>query len=64
MAFLSYGRGVDTTRMREVLGFEPDYTTEAAFEDFGRSIGPGLVSADRVATVEEFVTGALGGQRG
>jgi UDP-glucose 4-epimerase len=64
MAFLSYGRGVDTTRMREVLGFEPDYTTEAAFEDFGRSIGPGLVSADRVATVEDFVTGALGGQRG
>lgn len=61
MAFLSYGRGVDTTRMREVLGFSPDYTTEAAFADFGRSIGPGIVSADRVATVEGLVTGALGG---
>jgi len=64
MEFLTYGRGVDTTRMREVLGFEPDYTTPAAFEDFGRAIGPGLVSADRVATVESLVTRALGGPRG
>lgn len=64
MAFLTYGRGVDTTRMREVLGFEPDYTTAAAFEDFGRSIGPGLVSAERVAGVEGLVSAALGGTRG
>ena len=28
--FLTYGRGVDTTRMRTVLGFEPRYTTEQA----------------------------------
>ena len=27
LAFLTYGRGVDTTRMRTVLGFEPTYTT-------------------------------------
>ncbi|WP_193611230.1 NAD-dependent epimerase/dehydratase family protein [Nocardioides lijunqiniae] len=35
LSFLTYGRGVDTTRMREVLGFEPRYTTAAAFADFG-----------------------------
>ena len=64
MAFLSYGRGVDTTRMRAVLGFAPDYTTPATFEDFGRSIGPGMISADRVAGVEGMVVGSLGSDRG
>ncbi len=27
MMFLTYGRGLDTTRMRSVLGLEPAYTT-------------------------------------
>ncbi|MCB1301972.1 MAG: NAD-dependent epimerase/dehydratase family protein [Tetrasphaera sp.] len=31
---LVYGRGLDTTRMKTVLGFEPAYSTKAAFEDF------------------------------
>ena len=34
VAFLAYGRGVDTTRMREVLGFQPSRTTEQAFAEF------------------------------
>ena len=34
LAFLTYGRGVDTTRMRTQLGFEPTYTTAEAFADF------------------------------
>ena len=34
---LSFGRGLDTTRMREVLGFEPAYSTRAAYEDFARA---------------------------
>src|SRR3954451_13751932 len=33
-AFLTYGRGVDTTRMRTLLGFEPTFTTASAFADF------------------------------
>ncbi len=41
LRFLSYGRGLDTTAMREVLGFEPRYTTREAFEDLVRSLrGP------------------------
>jgi UDP-glucose 4-epimerase len=40
LAFLTYGRGVDTTRMREVLGFEPTFTTAEAFADFGSSLTP------------------------
>ncbi|MCT2292796.1 MULTISPECIES: NAD-dependent epimerase/dehydratase family protein [Janibacter] len=34
---LSFGRGLDTRRMREDLGFEPAYTTRAAYEDFARA---------------------------
>jgi UDP-glucose 4-epimerase len=51
VAFLTYGRGVDTGRIRTELGFVPDYTTEAAFEDFRRAMGPGPVTlaADAVA---------------
>ena len=64
MAYLTYGRGVDTTRMREVLGFEPEHTTASAFEDLRRAIGPGPISADRVVAVEDIVTQALGGGRG
>ena len=64
MAYLTYGRGVDTTRMREVLGFEPEHTTASAFEDLRRAIGPGPISTDRVVAVEDIVTQALGGGRG
>jgi UDP-glucose 4-epimerase len=39
--YLVFGRGLDTTRMREVLGFVPAYTTEQAFADFARSVAPG-----------------------
>jgi UDP-glucose 4-epimerase len=41
--FLIFGRGVDTTRMRRVLGFEPAHTTAQAFADFARAVSPGLV---------------------
>ena len=34
MRFLSYGRVVDTTRMKDVLGFTPRYSTREAFDDF------------------------------
>ncbi|MGZ4649341.1 MAG: NAD-dependent epimerase/dehydratase family protein, partial [Kineosporiaceae bacterium] len=49
MRFLSFGRGLDTTRMRRVLGLEPRYTTRGAFAEFvrGRRLH-GLLSPDRV----------------
>jgi UDP-glucose 4-epimerase len=42
---LRYGRGVDNTRMREELGFEPEFDAEGAVRDFarhqqGRRVGP------------------------
>src|SRR6478752_5763898 len=47
-AFLTYGRGVDTTRMRAQLGFEPAYTTAAAFADFAAPLATTGGRTDRV----------------
>jgi UDP-glucose 4-epimerase len=63
VAFLTYGRGVDTVRMRDVLGFEPSRTTEQAFGEFAASIEPGVISARRVRAAESALLGALGGAR-
>jgi UDP-glucose 4-epimerase len=41
MQYLAWGRGMDTTRMREVLDLEPEFTTRTAFEDFAAHAGPG-----------------------
>jgi UDP-glucose 4-epimerase len=45
LGFLTFGRGIDTTRMRDQLGFEPTFSTEEAFADFAAAIGhpPGPV---------------------
>ncbi|CAN5146419.1 MAG: NAD-dependent epimerase/dehydratase family protein [Nocardioides sp.] len=37
-ALLTYGRVVDTTRMRDDLGFEPAFTTAQALDDFATTI--------------------------
>lgn len=47
VAFLTYGRGVDTTRMRTELGFEPTYTTAEAFAEFVATIPPGSRRTER-----------------
>ncbi|MGH3369987.1 MAG: NAD-dependent epimerase/dehydratase family protein, partial [Nocardioidaceae bacterium] len=60
VAYLTYGRGVDTTRMREVFGFSPAHSTESAFAEFRATLGPGLVSPARVEQAEELVGRALG----
>jgi UDP-glucose 4-epimerase len=56
MRFLSYGRGLDTSRMRRVLALEPRYTTKEAFADFvrGRRLH-GLLSPDRVEAAEALL---------
>jgi UDP-glucose 4-epimerase len=47
VSFLTFGRGVDTTRMREVLDFHPTFTTEQAFADFARSLPTGINAPGR-----------------
>jgi UDP-glucose 4-epimerase len=60
VAFLTFGRGLDTTRMRRELGFEPAYTTPEAFADFAESVAPGPLGPDRIRATERAVVGALG----
>lgn len=59
VAFLSYGRGIETTRMRTHLGLEPRWTTRAALEDFvrGRRL-TGPLSAPVVTSAEHALTAA------
>jgi UDP-glucose 4-epimerase len=60
IGFLTFGRGIDTTRMRDLLGFEPSYTTAEAFADFAASIGRGPRTVERAfdRVVEGLVDGS------
>ena len=72
MRYLAYGRGLDTTRMRQVLHFEPQYTTKEAFLDFARHVPaviPGAATAahvvsDAAGTAVGAVAAALSGRAG
>jgi UDP-glucose 4-epimerase len=70
LAFLTYGRGVDTTRMRTELGFEPTYTTPEAFAEFAHDLRPTggralrMVDALAAQFPEEPALTATGGRRG
>ncbi|MFC7221293.1 NAD-dependent epimerase/dehydratase family protein [Streptomyces polyrhachis] len=57
---LTHGRVVDTTRMREALGFTPRYTTAGAFADFADSCRPGLLPPEAVGRAVEAVAVRLG----
>jgi UDP-glucose 4-epimerase len=59
ITFLTYGRAVDTTRMRTEFGFEPSYTTAEAFDAFRDAIGPGAVSH-----ASRLLSAGLGALRG
>ena len=61
MAFLAFGRCLDTTRMRSVLGLTPAYTTKQAFLDFvHRQHASGPITAARVEAVEQVLLDAVG----
>ncbi|MDH2414248.1 NAD-dependent epimerase/dehydratase family protein [Nocardioides sp. CER19] len=47
-ALLTYGRGVDTTRMRRDLGFSPRFSTAATVDDFASNLVPTGGRTDRL----------------
>ncbi|CAM3386372.1 NAD-dependent epimerase/dehydratase domain-containing protein [Mycolicibacterium frederiksbergense] len=51
--YLSYGRVMDTARMRNVLGYNPKWTTAEAFDDYvrGRGLTP-IIDPKWVRSVE------------
>ncbi len=69
LSFLTYGRGIDTTRMRQELGFTPRFTTAEAFEDFSGSLTPTGGYAVRAidaasSVVDPTAAELIGGRRG
>ena len=61
--FLTYGRGVDTTRMRTVFGFTPQHTTPETFDAFVRSRRLNrMLPPERVEAVEEQLVSLLTGR--
>ncbi|WEV26188.1 NAD-dependent epimerase/dehydratase family protein [Streptomyces sp. 71268] len=56
---LTHGRVVDTTQMRETLGFQPKHSTAAAFADYVRSRGPGLLPPEVLARTVDRLAAAL-----
>ncbi len=63
VSLLTYGRGMDTSRMRDTLAFTPAYTTAQAFDDFAGSAAEGVLHAGRVMAVEHRVHSLLTGRR-
>lgn len=59
VSFLTYGRGIDTARMRSELGFTPRYSTAAAFDAFVGRLDPGALDVDRVLTWEAHARSAV-----
>jgi UDP-glucose 4-epimerase len=57
VGFLTYGRAIDTTRMRKVLGFEPRHTTEEAFTAFAQRVRPGVLNPALMEGMERRVQG-------
>ncbi|MDQ1247352.1 MAG: UDP-glucose 4-epimerase [Actinomycetota bacterium] len=59
--FLTYGRGVDTTRMRDVFGLHPQHTTAETFDEFVRSrTTPRLIPPEKVEAAERQLISLLG----
>jgi UDP-glucose 4-epimerase len=56
---LTHGRVVDTTQMRETLGFEPAYTTAEVFADFARVRGTGLFPPETLARTIDRLAGLV-----
>lgn len=56
---LTHGRVVETSQMRDVLGFKPMYTTAETFADFARSRGNGLLPPERAGRAVDRMAGVL-----
>jgi UDP-glucose 4-epimerase len=60
LGFLTFGRGIDTSRMRDELGFQPELTTAETFAAFAGAIGHGPRAAERV--VDGLAAAVAGGR--
>jgi UDP-glucose 4-epimerase len=56
--YLTYGRGLDTSRMRAVLGFEPRYSTDEVLEDYARAHPTRTLEAHPVVALDRALRSA------
>jgi UDP-glucose 4-epimerase len=61
--YLTYGRGLDTSRMRSVLGHETNHSTEDVVEEFARAHPTDALEAHPVVALESAVRSTQGGHR-
>ena len=59
--YLTYGRGLDTTRMRTVLGFEARHSTEDVLAEFAQANPTRTLEAHPVLALDRAVRSTLGG---
>ena len=59
VGFLTYGRGIDTTRLRTMLGFEPRFSPAEAFRAFTARQRPGVLSPARLERWEQQAQGVV-----
>jgi len=59
LRLLTHGRVVDTTQMRETLGFVPSFSTEQALDDFARVRGTGLLDPALLGRVVDRLAGGV-----
>jgi UDP-glucose 4-epimerase len=64
VSFLAFGRGIDTTRLKEMVGYTPRWTTSETFEDFvsARDVH-GPIAPERLEAVEDRVLDVLAAVR-
>ncbi len=56
MRFIEHGRTADVTRLHEMFGYQPRYTTEEAFDQWVQQTGlRPVISPERVAEIERGV---------
>ena len=59
--YLTFGRGLDTTRMRTLLGFSPTFTSAEALADFGRTLTPSPLPQPLTALATASTAGGTDG---
>lgn len=59
--FLTYGRGIDTSRMTKQLGFEPAHTSIQAFDAHVQAGAPGVLAPERIQRFTDTIRHAIAG---
>jgi UDP-glucose 4-epimerase len=57
--YLTHGRAVDVSRLKQTFGFTPRFSTAAAFDDFLASRGRGPLTREHLGPMEDRLVGAV-----